>query len=216
MKKTIAATVAVIALGAAIPLAASGGDRYGDDRGDRSGAHGTKGDRGATMRGHHGKRDGMRRGGVRVKIRMQEFIETQDGDGDGRVTQDEVDRWRASRLEAFDADGNGQLSLDEYQQLWLEAMRERMVRQFQKHDSDGDAQVTVDEFGERTAHMVMMRDRNEDGVISMDDLGRHGRRSPHGDRPMPQSGAEPQQGEPGAVPGIPPMLPNTETESEQQ
>ena len=215
MKKTIAATDAVIALGAAIPLAASGGDRYGDDRGDRNGAHGMKGDRGEMMRGPHGKRDGMRRGGVRAKIRMQEFIETNDADGDGRVTQDEVDQWRADRLASFDADGNGQLSLDEYEQLWLDAMRERMVRQFQKHDSDGDAQVTADEFGERTAHMVMMRDRNEDGVISVDDLGRHGRRGPRGDRPMPD-GAEPQQGETGAAPGTPPMLPNSETEPVQQ
>lgn len=213
MKKTIAATVAVIALGAAIPLAASGGDRYGDHRGDRHGGPGMMGHHGE-MRGHHGKRDGMRHGGIGAKIRMQEFIGTNDADGDGRVTQDEVDQWRADRLARFDTDGNSQLSLDEYEQLWLDAMRKRMVRQFQRHDEDGDGQVTADEFGERTARMVMMRDRNEDGVISLDDLGRrHGRR---GDRPMPQAGAEPQQGEPGASPGTPPMLPNTGTAPEQQ
>ncbi len=244
MKKILAATVAVIALAAAVPLVASAGsdwqsERSGDndgmmsagmmgagmmddeddmDRGHGDWHHGGRdhGDMHRGMMGHHGMgghgmdRDGGgHRHGVKAKIRIQEFLDTYDTNGDGQVTQDEVDQWRADRLAKFDADGNGQLSLDEYQQLWLDAMHERMVRQFQSHDADGDGQVTTDEFGKRTAHMVMMGDRNDDGAISLDDLGRR-----HGDRDhgaMKSDNAEPQAGQPGDASGQPPMLPNSGT-----
>ena len=52
------------------------------------------------------------------------------------------------RLAEFDADNDGSLTLEEYQALWLDAMRERMVDRFQAHDDDGDAIVTVEEFVE--------------------------------------------------------------------
>jgi EF hand len=124
---------------------------------------------------------------------MTEMLETYDTDGDGSVSQAEVDEWRANRLREFDTDGDGQLSLDEYQALWLDAMRERMVDQFQAHDDDGDGQVTVDEFGQRTSRLVMMRDRNEDGVLNLDDT----RRGRDGDRPHMMRG---MQG--GTMPGM--------------
>jgi Ca2+-binding EF-hand superfamily protein len=164
------------------------------------------------MGGHGMDREGGGQGhGVKAKIRMQEFLDTYDANGDGRVTQDEVDQWRADRLKKFDADGNGQLSLDEYQQLWLDAMHERMVRQFQSHDADGDGLVTTDEFGKRTAHMVMMRDRNDDDAISLDDLRRrHGPRDRGG---MRSDGAAPESGQPGAASG---EQPNAGTSSGQQ
>ena len=173
MKKTIAATVAVIALAAAVPLVASAGaDRQG---GPGEGRHGMMmGQGGMGDHGRMGHRGGRGPGG---KLRMLDLIETYDADGDGSVTQAEVDQHRADRLGEFDADGNGQLSLDEYQALWLDAMRARMVDQFQRHDDDGDGQVTVEEFGERSARMVMMRDRNEDGALNQDDL-----RRPRGER----------------------------------
>jgi Ca2+-binding EF-hand superfamily protein len=173
MKKLIAGGIAALALAAAVPLIATAGDDSRDDRGGhgmRGGHHGEHG-----MRGHHG--DGH--GGRDARIRMTEMLETYDADGDGSIGQAEVDEWRANRLREFDTDGDGQLSLDEYQALWLDAMRERMVDQFQAHDDDGDGQVTVEEFGERTARLVMMRDRNDDGVLNLDDTRWGGR----GDRP---------------------------------
>ncbi len=108
--------------------------------------------------------------------RVLELIELYDQDGDDRVTQAEIDEARADRLSEFDSDGNGTLSLQEYEALWLEAMRERMVDRFQSHDDDGDGQVTVEEFSKRTARLVVRRDRNEDGAIDLEDArrGRHG------------------------------------------
>ena len=82
----------------------------------------------------------------------------------------------AARLQAFDSDGNGTLSLDEYQALWLDAMRERMVDRFQAHDDDGDGEVTVEEFGEERARLVERMDRDGDGALGPGDLTRRGHR----------------------------------------
>lgn len=98
------------------------------------------------------------------------MFESYDANSDGEVTQEEINTVRAERLAEFDTDGDSQLTLDEYQALWLDAMRERMVDQFQRHDDDGDGFVTVEEFGEDFARIVERRDRNGDGVLSADDL----------------------------------------------
>ncbi|MEZ5865414.1 MAG: EF-hand domain-containing protein [Geminicoccaceae bacterium] len=121
---------------------------------------------------------------------MQSF----DRDGDGSFTQEDVDVVRAQRFAEFDTNGDGALSLEEYEALWLDAMRERMVRGFQLHDRDGDALVTVEEFTLTTGNLVERHDRNGDGVVSRDELqrrphgeGRRGgqrpRQAPEGDNP---------------------------------
>ena len=102
------------------------------------------------------------------------MIENFDTDGDGQLTQAEIDAVRADRFAEFDTDGNGELTLQEYEALWLDAMRERMVDRFQNLDNDGDAIVTSEEFVDPFAAMVSRMDRNEDGVISADDMGRRG------------------------------------------
>ena len=101
--------------------------------------------------------------------RMENLMATYDLNEDGQVTQEEVDGLRADRLAAFDADGNGSLSLSEYEALWLDAYRERMVDNFQRHDDDGDGMVTVQEFSEDQSGMVAKMDRNDDGVLSSED-----------------------------------------------
>lgn len=104
-----------------------------------------------------------------------DMIETFDANGDGQLTQAEIDAFRANRLAAFDTDDDGELSLKEYQALWLDAHRERMVDDFQRHDDDGNARVTAAEFNEPFANMVARRDRNDDGVLTRDELQRRHR-----------------------------------------
>lgn len=141
----------VLALSATLPVMAQpAGDR--DARPDRH------------EHNEHGQRQGRQR--------LSEFLELYDTNGDGDITQEEVDAVRADRLAEFDADQDGQLSLAEYEALWLDAMRERMVDRFQSHDDDGDGQVTVDEFGENFANLVDRADRNDDGVLNEDDQRR--------------------------------------------
>lgn len=107
-------------------------------------------------------------GGSRGTHMLEQF----DMDGDGKLTQAEIDQTRQERFTRFDTDGDGALNLDEYEALWIDAMRDRMVDRFQMHDDDGDGQVTQDEFGSRFAGMVERMDRNGDGVIDDSDMRR--------------------------------------------
>ena len=80
---------------------------------------------------------------------------------------------RQSRLTEFDQDGDSSLSLEEYQALWMDAMRERMVDRFQSHDDDGDGMVTSEEFAEPFGRIVSRLDRNDDGELTDDEMRRH-------------------------------------------
>ena len=122
---------------------------------------------------HHG-------GGGHHGASGERLFETFDANQDGRLTQAEVDQARQAKLAEFDADGDGSLDLEEYQALWLDAMRERMVDQFQAHDDDGDGMVTAEEFGERFGGIVSRLDDDGDGEVTMDELRERRMRGHHG------------------------------------
>jgi Ca2+-binding EF-hand superfamily protein len=128
---------------------------------------------------HHGWGHGG--GGMRL---FEQF----DANQDGRITQAEVDEVRQGRLTEFDQDGDGSLTLEEYQALWLDAMRERMVDQFQAHDDDGDGLVTVEEFGERYDRIVSRFDTDGDGAVTLEEMRSHGDR--RGDRGRERAGGD--------------------------
>jgi Ca2+-binding EF-hand superfamily protein len=120
--------------------------------------------------GHHG--------GAGPGAPGERLFEAFDANQDGTLTQAEVDQARQAKLAEFDADGDGSLNLEEYQALWLDAMRERMVDQFQDHDDDGDGLVTVEEFGERFSRIIIRLDVDGDGEVTMEEMreramGRH-------------------------------------------
>lgn len=118
-----------------------------------------------------GDRDGNRGGPA---AHAQRLMETFDTDGDGVVTQEEIDAVRAAELAEFDADGDGTLSLEEYQALWLARVYERMVDDFQKLDADGDGQITVEEFNAMLANIVERLDQNGDGGLGEGDRPERG------------------------------------------
>jgi EF hand len=159
-------TKAILAIGA-LALGTTG--MVGASLADGRGGHGYHG------HGHHGGWGGP---GTERGARLFEQF---DADGDGVVTQVEIDEVRSSRLAEFDANNDASLTLEEYQALWLDAMRERMVDQFQAHDDDGDGLVTVEEFGERYSSMARRLDRNDDGQVTQDDLARQPRDRDRGD-----------------------------------
>ena len=98
------------------------------------------------------------------------FMEQFDINGDGGITQEEIDAVRSGRLAEFDTNDDGALSIEEYEALWLDAMRERMVDMFQRHDDDGDGIVTAEEFSEDFSGIVARRDTNGDGILNADDM----------------------------------------------
>ncbi|MEM8787488.1 MAG: hypothetical protein AAGE76_04425 [Pseudomonadota bacterium] len=128
------------------------------------------GPRFAHAAGDHDRRGAQR--GRAAQARFARLLETYDTDGDGGVTQGEIDAARSAQLAEFDGDGDGQLTLAEYEALWLDVMRERMVDRFQAHDDNGDGAVTVAEFGEEFTRLIETRDRNGDGILNRDDFGR--------------------------------------------
>lgn len=161
---TASASALIVGLLAADIAVAERGDgtRWTGDRDGKHQMHRTGGGR----HGHHGQRGGM---GMRG---LDQLMETYDTNADGTLTQDELTAARAAQLQEFDTDGDGTLSIEEYEALWLDTMRERMVDRFQSHDDDGDGMVTVEEFGEEFENFVERRDRNGDGALSEDDFGR--------------------------------------------
>jgi Ca2+-binding EF-hand superfamily protein len=98
-----------------------------------------------------------------------------DTNDDGKVTQAKIDEARRQRLVGFDRDGNGELSLEEYQALWLDAMRGPMTRQFQANDADASGGITVEEFQARYEDVVTYLDRDGNGELTRDELRRRGR-----------------------------------------
>ena len=96
-------------------------------------------------------------------------MERFDTDKDGKLTQQELDDARKTLLAAHDSDKDGKLTLAEFETLWLEVKRERMVRGFQRIDRNGDASISLDEFIKPYADLVSRMDRNNDGVLDRED-----------------------------------------------
>ena len=129
---------------------------------------------GASYAGHRGG-DGMGfldKG--QLAVSAMELFESVDADGDGKLTQAEIDKVRNDRHAAHDADGDGNLSLEEFAGLWHETTRPLTVRAFQMLDTDGDAVVTRAEYDRPLAGIVERLDRDRDGGLSMKDR-RHDR-----------------------------------------
>ena len=127
---------------------------------------------GASYAGHRGG-DGMGfldRG--QLGLSAMEVFAAVDADGDGKLTQPEIDKLRNDRHAAHDANGDGNLSLEEFAGLWHETTRPLTVRAFQMLDTDGDAVVTRSEYDRPLTGIVERLDRDGDGGLSLRD-GRH-------------------------------------------
>ena len=127
----------------------------------------------------HGARDGVGRGkaprGRGGRGGMMRLFEEADADGNGAVTQAEIDAWRAAQVERADTDADGGLSLEEFQTIWQERARPRMVDAFQNLDEDGDGRITDAELDDRFGRIVARLDRDGDGALSPADRGRRNR-----------------------------------------
>lgn len=98
-----------------------------------------------------------------------------DTDGNGAITQAEIDAFRAAQLAAADVSKDGALSVDEFETIYQEFVRPRMVDAFQDLDADGDGAVTTTELDARFGSIVERMDQNDDGALDEDDARRGNR-----------------------------------------
>ncbi len=201
-------TKVLIAAAVAATLATAGtasADPYGYMGGWRGNAmmncpHGMMGQRGPGMMGQRGPgMMGMRgpgmmgqrgpgmmgwgeRGRHHMAKRVRAFADRYDTNGDGKITQAEIDTNRADMFKKYDTNNDGKLSIDEYQNLWLAVHHREMVRSFQHLDVEGAGAITEKEYQAPLAHIVEKLDQNNDNVLSRDDIKafREQRRGPQG------------------------------------
>ena len=125
---------------------------------------------GAGYAGHRGVGHGMDfvdKGPLGVSAMA--LFETVDADGDGKLTQAEIDKVRNDRHAVHDTDGDGNLSLEEFAGLWHETTRPLTVRAFQMLDTEGDAVVTRAEYDRPLAGNVERLERDRDRGLSLRD-----------------------------------------------
>jgi Ca2+-binding EF-hand superfamily protein len=113
---------------------------------------------------------------------IEEMSERYDANKDGKISQEEIDANRTSWLTEFDGDKSGALALGEFQNLWLKARNQQMVREFQQFDRDGNGQVTLDEYKLPLSKIVAEMDQDKDNALSNDELSprRHWGMKRHG------------------------------------
>ena len=123
---------------------------------------------GASYAGHRGGGMGFLDKG-QLAVSAMEMFDAVDADGDGRLTQAEIDKALNDRHAAHDTNGDGNLNLEEFAGLWHETVRPLTVRAFQMLDTDGDAVVTRAEYDRPLAGIVERLDRDGDGGLSLRD-----------------------------------------------
>ena len=167
-------TVAAVALGIAAVAGTSiaSSEWRGNHQGYHSGGH--------QMGMQHRMGGGMGRGMGMGRGYNSQMMDRFDANDDGKVSIEEMAAVRDKALADHDANKDGKLSLDEFQGVWLEHMRDRMVRHFQHLDTDGNAQITKDEMEKITDRMMSMMSRM--GRDNDDDDDDDKRRGPMGKR----------------------------------
>lgn len=103
---------------------------------------------------------------------VQQMFNQFDADGDGTITEQEVKDKLSATLTGNDVNANGSLNLSEFEAIWLEQTRFKMVDVFQRLDEDGNGEITEAEISVKRTALMDHVDRNGDGQITKKEIKR--------------------------------------------
>jgi len=111
-------------------------------------------------------------GEARDHGRERPTFEQLDSNGDGQITQDELQARGAARFAEADSNGDGALSRAELEAQASERMASRIDRMMERLDSNGDGQLSQDEMQSRRdpSRMFARLDTDESGGISQEEF----------------------------------------------
>lgn len=103
-------------------------------------------------------------------MHMEERFSALDSDGDGRITEAEMQAKRSRYFADADANADGVLDRQELEAL-IEARRKaRMDRRFARLDANGDGGISAEEFAARKPGWIGRADADGDGGVTLDEL----------------------------------------------
>jgi uncharacterized membrane protein len=99
-------------------------------------------------------------------------FEDLDQNGDGQLTQSELEARGAERFASVDTNNDGKLSEDELTAQGRSKAQERAQRMIERLDSDGDGALSQAELDERPnrGRIFARIDANDDGTISKEEF----------------------------------------------
>jgi len=101
-------------------------------------------------------------------------FEEVDANGDGKITQDEMQARAVARFGEADMDGDGAISRDEMLASAMVRSEKRVDRMMRRMDTDGDGKVSKAEMqkmrGKRMGRMIERMDTDGDGVLSEEEF----------------------------------------------
>ncbi|SPF78081.1 EF-hand domain-containing protein [Pseudoprimorskyibacter insulae] len=121
---------------------------------------------------------GGQMGGKGMRGGMMAPFEDIDADGDGKITQAEIDAHRAAKFAEADTDGDGALSAEELAAAAEKREAERRAnmgqRMLDRLDANKDGKITADEMpgndADRAKSMIERLDTDGDGAVSQAEL----------------------------------------------
>ncbi len=114
------------------------------------------------------------RGGDGPGEMMLQMFDTIDADKDGKITEAEIEAYRAAEFKAADTNSDGVLSADELAQKQIAQMTaraaNRAARMIEELDDNGDGSLSADEMNPNMRERLFSRiDTDGDGAVSKDE-----------------------------------------------